>query len=332
MEDEKKVKERLENYSYSKIETYEQCHYKFKLKYKDKKFLSQDTPAIAMGLLIHKVNEIITSQILGGQKIDYDMLKDYFLNVNLPKKNSRDRDGDMFGVNILSQKFGYKWVELDKYGKSFAMKSQQFLESGIYRLENYLKENPNLELVAAELPFKFKHRKYEFHGFIDRVLKEKDTGKYIIHDLKTSSEAYSDDKCITPLQFVVYVKALKQMYGEQTEVDCFYEFPIAEAIKHAGTKGFVDRGMKKINNLLDSIESEDYVPHPTPLCYWCEFCNNNPDQPKEGKNCCPYHSLWKPEAKSFATKLPWINMESDEMQRNKLIMLENLSDDEDDEI
>ena len=70
MEDEKKVKERLENYSYSKIETYEQCHYKFKLKYKDKKFLSQDTPAIAMGLLIHKVNEIITSQILGGQKID----------------------------------------------------------------------------------------------------------------------------------------------------------------------------------------------------------------------------------------------------------------------
>ena len=33
MEDEKKVKERLENYSYSKIETYEQCHYKFKLKY-----------------------------------------------------------------------------------------------------------------------------------------------------------------------------------------------------------------------------------------------------------------------------------------------------------
>ena len=52
MEDEKKVKERLENYSYSKIETYEQCHYKFKLKYKDKKFLSQDTPAIAMGLLL----------------------------------------------------------------------------------------------------------------------------------------------------------------------------------------------------------------------------------------------------------------------------------------
>lgn len=323
----------LEKYSYSKLETYEQCHYKFKLKYKDKKFISQSTPATAFGSLVHKVFECITAQIIAGQKIDYDMMKEYFLNVNLPKRNKNDRDGDMFGTNILAKKYGYKWIELDKYGKSFAMKAENFLESGIYRLENYLKDNPNLQLIAAELPFKFTYRDYEFHGFIDRVLKDKTNGQYVIHDLKTSSEAYDDSKCVTPLQFVVYVQALKQMYGEDTEVDCFYEFPIAEEIKHAGTKGYIERGMKKINSLLDSIEDNNYVPHPTPLCYWCEFCNNNPDQPEQGKNECPYFSLWKPEARSFATKLPWISMEMDEMQRKKLIMLDNLSsgyDDDDD--
>lgn len=321
---------KAEKFSYSRLETYDNCGYKYNLRYNKKIYVNTDSVASAFGSLLHKINEIQTNTILAGEKIDYDMLKDYFRSVNLPKKNKYDREGDMFGYEILAEKYAPDWFKEDKNGNTYQDKAERFLQSGIYRQENYLAEHPELELYAAELPFEYERHGYIFRGYIDRVLVYKNNPRhYVIHDLKTSANAYDDKKCVTPLQFVIYCKALRQMFGEDIIIDCFYEFPVAEAMKAAGTKGFEDRGMKKIDKLLAGIEGGDFAPNPSALCYWCEYCNNNPNCPDDGRNMCPYYSMWKPDAKSFAVNMPWLGPDLDDLQVHKFQAIEQLKKDDD---
>ena len=320
-----------EKFSYSRLSTYESCPYKYNLKYNLKKFISSDNVASEFGSLVHKAFEMQTNMIISGQPIDYELIKKFFVE-------SDGARGALLGVDVLSKKYKKEWNELDKTGKTYAQKAERFLESGIYRLENYMKANPDLVLYAAELPFEYKFKGYTFHGFIDRVFYHKSDKSHIeIHDIKTSATEYDDKKCTTPLQRVIYVQALKNImpkdeFGEDLTIDCFYEFPIAESMKAAGTKGFINRGLKKIDSLLEGIKANDYKCNPSPLCYWCEYCNNNPLITPDGKNMCPYYSLWTPDNRTFATFLPWLGMECDDLQRKKLITLSSMEDEDDFEI
>ena len=120
-------------FSYSRTEVYENCPYRYYLQYVKEHYISATSLAIYYGTLIHKINQIQTETLLSGKPIDYPMLKDYFQNVNIPKKSSKDKDGDIFGTNILRRMFPDDWETLDKTGRTFEEKAQAFLERGIYR-------------------------------------------------------------------------------------------------------------------------------------------------------------------------------------------------------
>lgn len=320
-------------FSYSRTEVYENCPYRYYLQYVKGHYIPATSLAISYGTLVHKINQIQTEMLLAGKPIDYQVLKDYFKNANLPKKSSKDKDGDIFGVNILRRMFPDDWDVLDKTGRTFEEKAQAFLERGIYRQEKYLAEHPELKLFAAEMPFEYYFDKVLFTGSIDRVLQYRDDQKhFVIHDLKTSAEAYDDKKLTSPRQMWVYVGALKERFGDDIQVDCEYEFPVAEEMRKAGTKGWEKRCETKMRKILDDIFNEDWTAHPSPLCFYCTFCNNNPNQPAEAANLCPYYSLWTPQDRSFAVRLPWQGIEMDEIQHKKLEQLEALDDEFADEV
>ena len=183
------------------------------------------------------------------------------------------------------------------------------------------------------MPFEYYFDKVLFTGSIDRVLQYHDDPKhFVIHDLKTSAEAYDDKKLTSPRQMWVYVGALKERFGADIQVDCEYEFPVAEEMRKAGTKGWEKRCETKMRKILDDIFNENWTAHPSPLCFYCAFCNNNPNQPTEAVNLCPYYSLWTPQDRSFAVRLPWQGIEMDEIQHKKLEQLEALDDEFADEI
>ena len=320
-------------FSYSRTEVYENCPYRYYLQYVKGHYIPAVGLALSFGTLVHLINQLQTDTLLAGKSIDYPMLKDYFQNVNLPKKNPKDKEGDIFGTNILRRMFPDEWEDLDKTGRTFEEKTQAFLDRGIYRQEEYLAEHPELKLVAAEMPFEYYFDNVLFTGSIDRVLQYRDDPKhFVIHDLKTSAEAYDDKKLASPRQMWVYVGALKEKYGKDIQVDCEYEFPIAEEMRVAGTKGWEKRCETKMKKILSSIFSEEWKPSPSPLCAWCSFSNTNPNQPPAAKNLCPYYSLWTPQERSFATKLPWQGIEMDEIQHKKLEQLAALDDEFADEI
>ena len=69
----------LERYSYSKISTYKQCKFKFKLKYLDKNFLYSANIATDFGSLVHATEEDIAKMLQANQAVDYISLKNKFI-------------------------------------------------------------------------------------------------------------------------------------------------------------------------------------------------------------------------------------------------------------
>ena len=309
--------EKQEKFSYSKISQYDSCPYCYDLKYNKKYFINEPSIAPFYGTLVHKILEIEADFLKKGKPIDYEELKRDFVEYNIPKRNKFDRDGDIFGTRILAQKFPRDWVDFDtKSGKSYAVKANDFLDWGIYRFEKYMKEHPELEIVGTEIGFEFEYRGYLFTGYIDRLLKEKDADRYLIFDIKTKDSPYRKEELTTPLQFVCYAKALREKYGENIIIECFYDLPTIDLIQEAGTKGFEKRGLKKIDRLLDGIENKNFPPSPSPLCHWCSF-KPHEGQPLQAKNLCPYYSLWTPNNRINEVKFEWEGKEKHEKVMQK---------------
>lgn len=286
-----------EKYSYSKVDCYKQCPFKFKLKYIDKHFVSVSAIALDVGNLIHETEESIANAIKENKPIDYVGLKNKII----------------LKIAELEHKFPVDFFEADKVGRYYRDKLYGYLEKGIYRLEKFMKDHPTYEIVGAEVPFKVTIHDKLFTGKIDRLLRDAATGKYICHDLKTYPVEVEAADLKTPLQFVVYTLAIKDMFKANTEdVSCGYDLPFCEVIQDAGKGDFVNVGSAELKKLLDAIDSGEYKPKPTALCHWCEFCATNPNQPKDGKNLCPYHSLWTRENKNMINASEWLGLENHE--------------------
>lgn len=296
----------MEKFSYSKLSTYEQCPFKYKLVYIDKIRVDQGNIATYFGSLVHYIEEKIGNYIKAGEEIDYEKLTYLFYNADFTSKGSQ-----LLGINKIRELYPVEFLEPDKNGKTYADKADIYINSGIKRLETFMKNNPNLEIYATEQPFTLYYKDYTFQGFIDRIFKDKTTNSYLIEDIKTYSSPLDKSALTTPLQFVIYAKALETVF-EKAEIKCAYDLPLCDLKQDAGTKGFIERGISKINKLLDEIESFNYAPKPCPLCHWCIFSGTYPNQPEEAKNLCPYFCHWTRENKDFSVEYDWMGIENHE--------------------
>ena len=295
--------EKPDKFSYSKIECFEGCRYKYKLLYVDKHFIKSEAIATDFGTLIHFIEETMAKKIKNNEKLDSKEILDLLYNVNDTKEKT-------YGVNILKQKYPVQWFEKDKTEKTYEDKINEYVNNGMFRLYDHLMKNPNLEIVGIEQEFNLNFNGYIFHGFIDRVFRDKNTGHIYIEDIKTWTQQ-KDDK--TPLQFVFYTLAAEELYNTtEDNISCAYELPLCDLKYEAGTKGFISRGIKKINKLLEDIKTGDFEPNPSPLCHWCVFSGTFPDQPEKAKKLCPYYSHWTKLNKDFSVENEWLGAENHE--------------------
>lgn len=297
-------------FSYSKINTYDSCSWKYYLSYKQGIFLFTDSLASELGTTVHKVEQLMFDDLKAGKQIDYDYYKEYLKNIKIDKKDKFDTEGGIYGLNILKEKYKEDFYKVDDNGNSYYKTMLDYLSTGIYRLENYLKANPDLEPFKAEKFFSIEYKGCTLSGFIDRIFYNKATGEYIVEDIKTKNKPFKDTELITPMQFVIYSHALNQSLDIPLDkIKCVYDLPMVGIRQEAGTKGFVARGLKKLDKLFDGINAENWQPNPSPLCYWCPYSPTNPDQPEGGKNLCPYYSLWTRTSKTHDVANKWEGME-----------------------
>lgn len=188
------------------------------------------------------------------------------------------------------------YAKPDKSGLDYRQKAKLYLDSAIYYLETFMKNNPDLEIVGCEIRFKQEYDpEHDINGSIDRLFRNKKTGEYIIQDIK--SWGTMDDvtrELAHPLQFYFYAQAVLEKF--KTTVDKLsgtYYVPLLECGVHDVKLVEKYESCKKmLAENFEGIMKEEFYPIKTALCHWCEFCNTNPNQPKGAKDLCPYHSLW----------------------------------------
>lgn len=282
-----------ERFSYSKLSTYLQCPYRFKLKYDDKKYSSASTLALELGTLCHKGLEIAGQYLSEGLPVP---VEDILCGVygGYP-------DEQILGVNDLKRKYFEDWIAPDT-------KSLLTYEDKLGNYEAYLRrlasdENSAWSVYATEREFSFQMtERVEFYGFIDRI----DTdgmGGYRLIDYKTSKKLFSKSDIATPLQMVVYALAIEREFGVPPS-EYEYDFILLDKIQPVVSQGFVARGENKIYKTLEKIEvdrkAQSFDPKPSPLCHWCDYCKTNTRAEESLKFECPYHSLWTPNNKTSA--------------------------------
>lgn len=285
----------LPMFSHSKIEQFLNCPYAYNLKYNEEKRSDDTTLALELGSLLHKILEIKGHWIKLGLDIDFDKL---YNTIEIGYEEQDEKTSEKLrGIKALKRSYFEDWFAKDNAsGMTYEDKLKLFKSTVLQNEMTDTKWKP----VYFELPFEFVwNNRCIIHGFIDRVdLKD---GEFRVVDYKTSKKVFDDTKVKTSQQFGIYACAILNMFGK-LPVEYEYDFILLNQTQQAMSKGWEKRFIKKIEKALDAIdkcnETKIFSPKPCPLCYYCNFCSNNPNA-KEYQDECVYYSLWTPTNKSF---------------------------------
>lgn len=304
--------------SYSKLDLEDSCNHRYYLRYEKGNYSKESSLPLELGTICHKVCEMKSRAIMEGDDVDYELLQRV---LNEGTCESTDKSSEYIpGVDILKKKYFEEWnAPDDKSGMTYDQKISVFLEDVLPAISEDLDWQP----IAVEQPFKFVYdNRVIISGFIDRVDGLMEDGKLAavrVVDYKTSKKVYDEAKLKTPLQMFIYAMACYQLYG-LLPVEYVYHFILLSEMQCACSKGYEKRGINKLNRILDNIDltkaSGVYKPNPTPLCYWCEFCESNPAIKSDIKYLCPYYLLWTPQNKTYMVNRPF---ESENKVTRKLI-------------
>lgn len=274
--------------SYSQLNTFLQCPLRWKMYYLLGKGESSDTESTQLGTQVHSFIEEFCAKKQQGYEWSVgeatSLMEDKLDERTITFKEDEDED-------IVWQHLGVakSMVEEDK-GLGTLLKHCDVLAQ---ELEFKLQFN---------LPFTVKYGDEEYHeviinGFIDLLLKDKETGGLIVVDHKTSKKKFDKDKLYHDYQFPIYELVVLNLYGRLPE-KCYYNFtrfnelqevhPLVMNDKDAAVVDYYTRGKNKGKpknkiKTVNEIENElteifrkmytlgTYEANQSALCSWCVF-------------------------------------------------------------
>jgi len=300
------------NFSYSRLDLFDQCPYKYKLKYIDNNLSNESSIALELGTLGHLGKEKWGQYLIDGELPDLTFIQQIIeegmeqCEIHIVNGNETSNKTDnILGLKEIKRKYFESYAEIcNKSGLTYDEKIDLYLNNLVLPLDD------GWRVLAVEKDFSFVYeQKYVVRGFIDRIDINKN-GDLRVIDYKTSKAIYPDNKMATPLQMFIYALACEKLYGK-TPIDFIYDFIFIGQQQSACTKGYYVRGLKKLDKLFTKLEEcaekEEYIPKPTALCYWCSFSDNTPLSDPNLNHLCPYYSLWTPNNKTFAKNKEYSN-------------------------
>ena len=311
-------KNKLLTVSFSKLDLFDNCPFKYDLQYNKKNYVKSEAIHLDLGNLCHKVLELKGRALKDGVEVDYEYLYKVLVD---GIEEVTDKGSEMIiGITQIRKKYGFEaWFTKDNASiRNYEEKVKIFLENV---LPTEL-EDEKWEVFDCEKQFDFVYKYGEdednnpkeviVHGFIDSISYYRDEEGNIegfkVTDFKTSKKIFDDKKTKTSLQQLIYGISLFNEYGILPEA-YEYSFIMINEKQEANSRGYLIRGMKKLDSILNSIEDRkkqnEYTPCPTPLCHWCQFCKTNPDSIEPYNSLCPYYSLWTPDAKVYSVNQPY---------------------------
>lgn len=302
--------------SYSGLDIFSQCPLRYSIKYNQGIFSEQQTIALEIGSICHKVLELKANILLNSEKIDYQYLKNILFNGYTGTNVSETEN--ILGVEEIKRKYGIKtWLERESGSMNYEEKIKLFIDQVV---PTEVPNNMNSwKTYASEMPFDFIYlvdvpdlgiKKVRFNGFIDRVdtRVNNDQHEYRVVDYKTSKKVYDSSKLATPLQMIIYGLFVALKTG-QLPVEYQYSFILLDEKADACSRGYLKRGLNKLDNLLGDIfkrqVTNKWDAKGSALCYWCDYNRQGLLKDPKVMNICEHFCLWTPDNKTFECVEPW---------------------------
>lgn len=292
-------------FSYSGLDVFKNCPYQYNKKYNEKLRPNETTIALELGgldhLVLEKKGKMLTSST---GLVDYNELYNVLQNGSV-EINEKTKE-EILGVNQLRKKYFEVWYEADNAsGMNYEQKMEVF--------DKVLHSEMEDDLCIGWKPTYFEHyfefvwdNRVIFRGFIDRI-DVNENGDFRTVDYKTSKKSYERSKLATSLQFGIYALAILNEF-DRLPVESMYRFILINEVQYALTLGWEKRLIKALDKIFDQIETCKetgiWKPNPTPLCYWCSYCKNNPDA-YQYRDECEFYALWTPTKKTFERNKTW---------------------------
>jgi len=248
-------------YSHSRISTFEQCPFKFKLHYIDEiKPAIEHTIETHLGSAIHSTLEWLYTQIMGKHIPTLDETITYYAV----------KWQDSYAQDTLI-------VKKELTQKDYFNKGVKFLVD-YYTTHHPFKDN-TLEVEKRILINLDEEEKYKIQGFIDRLSYNLQTGEYEIHDYKTANSMPRKHQIDNDRQLALYSIAIKELFGEEKDICLTWHFLAHnQKICIRKTNKELIELKKEIIQAIEKIESTTNFPtQKSILCNWCGYKDYCPE-------------------------------------------------------
>ena len=275
------------NISYSQLSMYTQCPKKWALQYRDGHKVSEQSIHMTFGTALHETLQLYLNTMYNESAAAADRL---------------DLETDF--ENRLRDEYQKGYKKNNGVHFADAQGLREFYSDGI-EIISYIKKNRGKYfskrgwwLVGCEVPIVLAPNPHlprvKYMGFLDVVLYNENTNKFIIIDIKTSTRGWNDkakkDKS-KQHQLVLYKKFFAQQYNvpiDDIDIEFFivkrklYEsqdFVIkrVQQFRPPSGKTSVNRATKSLNEFLDNcFTSEGFNQKDMPAltnnnCKWCPY-------------------------------------------------------------
>jgi putative RecB family exonuclease len=242
-------------YSHSRLSCFENCPFKFKLKYIEKVRPETETGIEAfLGCQVHETLEKLYTDLKFQKTMTLKELLAVFNDLWAKNWNSR----------IVIVRSEYKQENYRKMGEKFI--------TDFYKRYHPFGNGRTIGLEKRIVINLDKAGKYKLQGYIDRI-SYAGKGVYNIHDYKTNANLTTQNYLDRDRQLALYAMAIKRDYKDCKKINLIWHFLAFD--KEVSSRRTIKQ-MKELKKdtikLIQRIEKEkNFKPNKTTLCNWCEF-------------------------------------------------------------
>ena len=244
------------------MSTFDQCRFKYKLRYVDKVKPELATTVEAfMGSMVHETLErhydlARQSRILTEEEV-LEVYNEYW------KRNWEDE------IRINNKD----------------LTAENYRETGEKCLRNYYARNQPFDKVITlgieEFFLMYLPSGNQINGLIDRLEKVADN-HIAIHDYKTSKRAPTQAQADADKQLGLYALAMRRKYPTYKKFDLVWHYvAVDEVIKSSRTDeqlaDLITDTEKRIKKIENAVSTQDFETRKGVLCGWCEFRKQCPE-------------------------------------------------------
>ncbi len=250
----------MPTYSYSQLETFDNCPLKYKFKYIDKirKPEAQSIEAF-VGITVHEVLRKLYADLVLGKRQSIEELLGHYGSVW--------RRDWMPTIRI---------VQPD-------LSAENYFDYGARCLRNYYQrhapfdQSQTLDLEAQVAFALDSNGAFKLQGYIDRIARRPD-GTYEIHDYKSSQRLSSQPEVDSDRQLGLYQLGLRSLWRDVERVELIWHF-VGKDTTLSSTRTpeqLAELSTETIERIKAIQSAREFEPRQSALCNWCEY---RPDCP-----------------------------------------------------